>query len=205
VRAEENVMTRQKQLKALVRSRMDKTGESYMVARRHVLNGRPAADYALRGGVHPETAACANAFGNRGMDDPTTGRPVTEALMLGIGGGLGAGYILWEFEEGDRRVVTTGFRNQWQYPKRWYAKVGERLGVGVAILETGGERKAAVQLDDALDEGTPVIVFASAADLPYWGLPSDESGWWGYPCSVRTRGRPLPGGRPQWGPAHHRR
>lgn len=180
-------MTRQKQLKALVRSRMEKTGESYMVARRHVLNSRPPTEYVLRGGVHPETAACANAFGNRGLDDPTTGRPVTEALMLGIGGGLGAGYILWQFEEGDRRVVTTGFRNQWQYPQRWYARVAERLGVDVEILETGGERKAAAQLNAALDEGTPVVVFVSAADLPYWGLSAEESGWWGYPIVVYGR------------------
>lgn len=87
-------MTRQRQLKSLIRSRMDRTGEKYMVARRHVLNARPSSEYELRGGTHPETSACANAFANRGIVDPISGQPISEGLVLGIGGGLGAGYIL---------------------------------------------------------------------------------------------------------------
>ena len=63
-------MTRQRQLKSLIRSRMDRTGEKYMVARRHVLNARPGSEDVLRGGNDPETSACANAFANRGIDDP---------------------------------------------------------------------------------------------------------------------------------------
>ena len=59
-------MTRQRQLKSLIRSRMDRTGEKYMVARRHVLNARPSSEYQLWGGNDPETSACANAFANRG-------------------------------------------------------------------------------------------------------------------------------------------
>lgn len=180
-------MTQQRQLKALVRARMEKTGESYMVARRRVLNARPSSDFALRGGVHPETAACANAFANRGIDDPTSGEAVSEALVLGIGGGLGAGYILWEFQKPLRRTVTTGFRNQWQYPQRWYAKTCRRLGIRVEIHETAGASKAAAQLDAALADGVPAIAFVSAADLPYWHFPADDSGWWGYPIVVYGR------------------
>lgn len=81
-------MTRQRRLKALIRDRMDKTGEAYMVARRHLLNARPDTDYTLRGGVHPETAACANAFANRGIDNPFTSEPLEESVVLGVGGGL---------------------------------------------------------------------------------------------------------------------
>jgi hypothetical protein len=181
------MMTQQRQLKALIRLRMDKTGEAYMVARRHVLNSRPGSKYVLRGGVHPESAACANTFANRGIDDPSTGEPIGEAMVVGIGGGLGAGYILWEFKDGDRRAVTTGFRNQWQYPDRWCAKTCERLGVRVEIHETTGPQKAADRLDRALDEGIPVIAFVSAGDLSYWHLPPDESGWWGYPIVVYAK------------------
>lgn len=184
------MMTRQKQLKSLIRSRVDRTGEKYMVARRHVLNSRPSSDYELRGGNDPETSACANAFANRGIVDPTTGLPISEGLVLGVGGGLGAGYILWEFNATkgtDRRVVTLGFRNQWQYPDRWYAKVCQRLGVAVQIHETASAAKARDLLDQALDDGIPSIAFVSVADLPFWHFPAEQSGWWGYPITVYGR------------------
>jgi hypothetical protein len=166
---------------------MDRTGEKYMVARRHVLNARSSSEYELRGGAEPETSACANAFANRGIADPVTGLPISEALVLGIGGGLGAGYILWEFNANKgiaRKVVTLGFRNQWQYPARWYAKVCQRLGVAVQIHETSSTAKARERLHQALDEGFPAIAFVSVADLPYWHLPGEQSGWWGYPITV---------------------
>jgi hypothetical protein len=181
------MMTGQRQLKSLIRSRMNRTGETYMVARRHVLNARPTSEYELRGGTDPETSACANAFANRGIADPATGKPITDGLVLGVGGGLGAGYILWEFNATkgtDRKVVTIGFRNQWQYPDRWYAKVCQRLGVAVRIHETSSPAKARDLLDQALDDGIPAIAFVSTADLPYWHLPAEQSGWWGYPITV---------------------
>jgi hypothetical protein len=181
------MMTRQRQLKSLIHSRMDRTGEKYMVARRHVLNARPSSEYELRGGHDPETSAGANAFANRGIADPVTGEPISEALVLGVGGGLGAGYILWEFNATkgvDRKVVTLGFRNQWQYPDRWYVKVCQRLGVTVQKHETASVAKAQDLLDQAIDDGIPAITFVSVADLPYWHLPAEQSGWWGYPITV---------------------
>jgi len=180
-------MTRQRQLKALIRSRMDRTGEKHMVARRHVLNARPSSEYELRGGAEPETSACANAFANRGIADPVTGQPISEGLVLGVGGGLGAGYILWEFNATkgtERKVVTLGFRNQWQYPDRWYDKVCQRLGVAVQMHETAGAARARHLLDQTLDAGIPAIAFVSTADLPYWHLPAEQSGWWGYPITI---------------------
>ena len=177
-------MTTQKKLKASVRARMDKTGETYMVARRHILNQLPSDAYVLRGGIHPETSSLANALANRGFTNPTTGRPLSEAMLLGVGGGLGAGYILWQFEKYDHAVVTIGFRNNSQYPDRWFRKTCERLGVPVEIHETSGERRAAGHLRDAVASGLPAIAFISAADLPYWHLPSEQSGMWGHAIVV---------------------
>lgn len=182
-------MTTQKKLKALIRARMDKTSESYTVARRQVLNALPTGDYQLRGGDHAEIASLANVLASRGISDPTTDRPITEALVLGIGGGLGAGYILWEFKEhgGERRVLTPAFRNQWQYPDRWFQKTCERLGVPVTVAETGGVKRAAQQLNDALAAGLPGVAFVSVADLPYWHLPEEEAGWFGYTIAIYGR------------------
>ncbi len=182
-------MTTQKKLKALVRARMDKTGESYTIARRRVLNAQPVSDYPLRGGVHPDTAALANVLASRGIVDPTTNSPISEALVLGLGGGLGAGYILWEFHEdkGDRRVVTPAFRNQWQYPDRWFRKTCDRLGVPVTVRETTGEKRASQQLIEALEAGLPAVAFVSVALLPYWHLPEAEAKWWGYTVALYGR------------------
>ena len=63
-------MTTHKKLKGLVRTRMDKTGEAYTVARRHVLSEQHG--YREFGGIHPETASLANLIANRGITDPTT-------------------------------------------------------------------------------------------------------------------------------------
>ena len=88
-------MTDRKHFKHLVRERMRHTGERYTVARRHV-----AADatprWELRGGLDGDTAAFANVLANLGVE--AGGAPLSEAMVLGAGGGLGAGYILWEFE-----------------------------------------------------------------------------------------------------------
>jgi hypothetical protein len=178
-------MTTQRKLKSAVRARMAKTGERYASARRIVTGQLPSHPPT----IHPETSATAKALAAAGIPDPTTGDPLSEAMVLGVGGGLGAGYILWQFKAPDRRVVTTGFRNSWQYPERWLRSVGERLGLRVTILETAARGKAARQLDEVLDANATAITWVSAADLPYWHLPTDEWGWWGYPIAVVGRDR----------------
>ena len=91
-------MTESKHLKERIRERMARTGERYTTARRHVVGaaaGVPAPSddhgWRLRGGLHPDTAAIANVLAHHGAS-------VSEAMVLGAGGGLGAGYILWEFD-----------------------------------------------------------------------------------------------------------
>ena len=123
-------MTTDKAFKRVVRARMAKTGERYAAARRALVEGamatehaeptaelpEPAADaadldrtgYRMRGGLHSETATLANVLANQGVVSSLTGEPLTEAAILGIGGGLGAGYILWEFEAEHRGRSTAG-------------------------------------------------------------------------------------------------
>ena len=113
----------------------------------------------MRGGLHPETATLANVLANQGVVSGLTGEPMTEAAILGIGGGLGAGYILWEFKSHGGPVLTLGFRNQWQYPSipGWTGKTLDRLGIEPDMHETGGAKGAREALDARLDAGVPVI------------------------------------------------
>jgi hypothetical protein len=182
------MMTKHRKLKQRIRARMERTGESYMTARRQVVG----VEGTSHTGTHPDTSALTRILADAGVTHD--GSPITEALVLGIGGGLGAGYILWEFsQETDhkpirgvpvRRVVTVGFRNNWQYPDRWVDKTLDRLGVAFRREQTAGPAKAERQLETALASGRSVMADVSAADLPYWHLPEEERGWWGYPIVV---------------------
>lgn len=197
-------MTTDKAFKRVVRARMAKTGERYAAARRALLAtgaderaearatehpGATPDGYRMRGGLHPETATLANVLANQGVVSGLTGAPLTEAAILGIGGGLGAGYILWEFQRHGAPVLTLGFRNRWQYPwmPGWTGTVLERLGVEPDAHETGGAKGAQAALDARLEAGTPVIAWVDPQGLGTWGLPPAMSGYGGLAVVVLGR------------------
>lgn len=185
-------MTTRKHLKQLVRDRMRRTGEAYTVARRHVVGAGPTppdAGWEPRGGLDGDTAALAAVLANLGVVAPHTGEPLTEAMILGVGGGLGAGYILWEFGDEHRRprVLTLGFRRLWQYPDRWARETAERLGLHAEVHETGGRRAAAAALDAQLDRGLPAIVWVDAYALGLHGEPDWLDGYGSPPVVVASR------------------
>ena len=180
-------MTARKHLKSLVRERMRKTGERYTVARRHIVGGDTAWEF--RGGLDGDTAAFANVLANLGVVAPHTGEPLTEAMVLGVGGGLGAGYILWEFDSLPfrARVLTLGFRRQWQYPDRWARGTAERLGLHAELHETGGAKGAAAALDAQLDAGLPAIAWIDTYTLGHRNEPEWRDGYGGPPVIVYER------------------
>ncbi len=180
-------MTARKHLKQLVRERMRKTGEPYTVARRHIVDADTSWEF--RGGLDGDTAAFANVLANLGVVAPHTGEPLTEAMVLGVGGGLGAGYILWEFDTLPfrARVLTLGFRRLWQYPDRWARETAERLGLHAEMHETGGAKAAAAALDAQLDKGLPAIVWTDTYTLGHRGEPEWRDGYGGPPLIVYER------------------
>ena len=129
--------------------------------------------YTHFGGRQPETAALTNALAAQGAIAPHTGRPYSEAMLLGLGGGLGAGYILWEFKAHAVAVavLVLGFRINWQYPLKFIETAAERLNTGVTVRETGGRAAAAEHLRAALDAGAPAIAWVDLAHMPYLQLP----------------------------------
>ncbi|GAA0813129.1 BtrH N-terminal domain-containing protein [Spirilliplanes yamanashiensis] len=166
-------MTSEKHLKARIRARMARTGERYTTARRHVVGDVPATTtdhgYALRGGLHPESAAVANLLAHHGV------RGLSEAMVLGVGGGLGAGYILWEFSRHDSRILTLGFRRRWNYLD-WTVTTLRRLGAEPAVHTTAGSGAAAA----ALDAGMPALVTPDRYHAGYWHLPGHLDGHGGH-------------------------
>ena len=196
-------MTTDKAFKRVVRARMAKTGERYAAARRSLIDADTdiptsaltvetaagGTTYRLRGGLHPETATLANVLANQGVVSGLTGEPLTEAAILGIGGGLGAGYILWEFKSHGAPVLTLGFRNQWQYPwiPGWTGKTLERLGIEADVHQTGGAKGAREALDARLDAGEPVIASVDLQEMGTRGQPDARSGIYGHTLVIAGR------------------
>lgn len=180
-------MTARKHLKQLVRERMRKTGERYSVARRRIVGADTSWEF--RGGVDGDTASFANVLANLGVVAPHTGEPLTEAMVLGVGGGLGAGYILWEFDSHPfrSRVLTLGFRRLWQYPDRWARQTAERLGLHAELHETGGAKAAAAALDAQLEKGLPAVAWIDTYTLGHRGQPEYYDGYGGPPLIVYER------------------
>src|SRR5690606_10595718 len=132
--------------------------------------------YTQFGGAHPETASLTNVLAAAGVRNPRTGAPYSESLLLGIGGGLGAGYILWEFQEHQIKVLWMGFRSSWQEPMGYYQNLCGRVGVAITLPETGSRKTAGERLDNPLAQGQAAVAWVDRAHLPYLQLPDVMKG-----------------------------
>ncbi len=138
--------------------------------------------YTRFGGSHADTAAAANmlaAEGLRGAD----GQPLSEALLLGIGGGLGAGYILWEFKAHALTLIVFGWRSRFNYPVEWWNRLCARLHVTPGWSE-GGVRAADKALEAALASGRPALAWVDHSLLPYYGRQETLNGHIGHSVVV---------------------
>lgn len=182
-------MTSQKQLKARIRARMARTGESYTTARRHVAGTAPAptsaAGYRLAGGRDPVAAALAHVLAHHGVR--CAGTEVSEAVLFGIAGGPGAGYILWEFAHDGSRPVVLAFSADWQYADRAPLAALDRLGVAASVQRTGGAVGAARALAAAVDAGRPALVWPDRQVLGLRHLPPAFDGMGGHVVVVPAR------------------
>ena len=121
------------------------------------------------GGIQSTTAALKNALAVQGT-------AVSEAMLLGIGGGLGAGYILWEFKGYDSAKIVMGFTNRWNYYGERWTLLCQRVGAKPIVQETAGAKAAEKNLDEALGRGKPFLVWVDKAHLPHQHLPESLKG-----------------------------
>jgi hypothetical protein len=149
--------------------------------------------YRSFGGTYPVTATLTNVLAAKQIIAPHTGKPFSEAMILGISGGLGMGYILWEFQEHrlehNIKVLVLAFQNTWQYPIKYYEATCRRLGLKFTIPETGNRKVATQTLHDALARSTPVVVWVDGASMPYLQLPEGMKGHaWHFVVACGTDG-----------------
>ncbi len=138
-------------------------------------------------GVHPPTAAIARILQLNGVVNPISGQPYSEALLLGIGGGIDIGYVLYQFQHLPYPLLVLGFRHQWNYTQAFLHNLSERLFLSMTFQEYQDETNAQDGLQKALQDGKPAIVWVDKAYLPYHRLPETLKGLINYQVTVYER------------------
>jgi hypothetical protein len=130
-------------------------------------------------GRHWETGCLYNFWDYRGIKASHTGQPYSEALMLGVSGGIVLGYFTFAYQGADpqARVLT---RNTFDP----VSTLLSRLGVVQNIYQTTDPKKAEANLLRELEDGLPVLVWADIWSLPYSVLPPMDNMWWMRPVLV---------------------
>ncbi|WP_394614432.1 hypothetical protein JNUCC0626_31695 [Lentzea sp. JNUCC 0626] len=175
---ERHVMTEQKSFKRLVRARMERTGESYSTARRHVLKdarpvGRMHDSWLLREVLDGEWS---------------------EAMLAGLAGGIGFMYFVFEYK-GHTPTMTIVARH---HPAPFIPTALKHAGIAHEVTSTTSTRKAEAGLRGA--DG-PVICLLGKEKHPVAVLGVD-----GGEVTVLDRGthvRPLADFLAGWGAGKH--
>jgi len=167
-------VTAQKHLKQFIRARMAKTGESYAAARRQVISQAPptAEDTATRchrPGDVPAAVALRVLLAHQGVE-------LTEAMLFGIAGGIGAGVFAFLYEKEDFASFFIAGRHQWQDDKAYLDAACNRLGVTAIVRESPTARGAEKQLRELLNQAGPVIAWIDMGSLPHRAMPPVFSG-----------------------------
>jgi hypothetical protein len=185
-------MPTDKDFKRLVRARMGKTGEAYTTARAHLRPDPGPGPATEPPGRNPDTAALTRLLAALGVTDPATSRPLKEAVLLGVAGGIGFAYFVFEYEQ--LTTLYLGGRVNSYVQKRDATEAAlARLGVGFQTLRTKGAATAERQLRAALDTGRPVIVTVDAARFGDRSVPD----WLGGMLPLDVLVEPGHGGDPQ--------
>ncbi len=130
-------------------------------------------------GRHWETGSLRNYFAHQGVKAPHTHEPLSEAMLLGVGGGLLMGYFSFAYKGYDPHVVILT-RNTFNPMDTMLA----RLGVVQHLRQTTKPDKGLSNLIDALEDGVPAIVWPDIYSLPYNALPYDKGMWGAFPVVV---------------------
>lgn len=129
-------------------------------------------DYDQFSGLHWETGSVRNYYAYRGVKAPHTHQPYSEAMLLGISGGITMGYFSFAYEGYDphARILT---RNTFDPLDTLLS----RLGAVQERYQTSKPDTAVTNLIELLDQGLAAITWADMFSLPYNLLPFDEGMW----------------------------
>jgi hypothetical protein len=174
-------MTQHKHLKQLVRARMQKTGESYTTARRHVTQtalSDSASGPHLPGNI-PAATALRIALTRAGVNFGQSKQPMSEAMTFGIAGGIGVGLFSFVYEKENFASFHLAGRHLWHDYEVYLTRAAQRCGAEVVVRESSGIKPALASLRALLDEFGVCVAWVDAVHLPHRGHvvgPMDEGG-----------------------------
>ena len=119
-------------------------------------------DYRQFDGIHWETGTVRNYYDYCGVKAPHTGKPYSEALLMGVSGGAVMGYFVFAYQGIDphARILTRNTFDPMQ-------TMLQRLGALQDVRQTAKADRAVSNLIDTLENGTPAIAWLDAFSLPY--------------------------------------
>ncbi|NHF61846.1 BtrH N-terminal domain-containing protein [Microcella pacifica] len=165
-------MTEQRSLKKLVRERMQRTGESYTTAHRHVTARREvpippgtAPGYPGFGAAaHVPSALTRHLLAQAGLE-------VSEAVACGLGGGIGFLYAVFEYKQVPHPLLTIVAQH---HPEPWLDAVARHTGVELTTATSSSAAAALRKLDAALETGSAAQLTLARGALP-WHEPVEQA------------------------------
>lgn len=136
-------------------------------------------DFTQFEGRYWDTAAIRNALDYQGVKAPHTGQPYSEAMLLGISGGVTFGYFTFHYKGYDPQVNLLT-RNTFDPMERIY----DRMKLPRDLRRSASANKGRQNLIDALEEGYAAIARPDGSLLPYNALPYDEANWHTLPLVI---------------------
>ena len=130
-------------------------------------------------GRYWDTAAIRNALDYQGVKAPHTSQPFTEAMLLGISGGVTFGYFTFHYKGYDPQVNLLT-RNTFDPMETIF----NRLKIPRDLKRSASADKGRQNLIDALEEGYAPVASPDMWLLPYNALPYDEGMWGGMPLVI---------------------
>jgi hypothetical protein len=161
-------MTDHRHLKQLVRARMARTGESYTTARRHLVTrvtipGLVSGYDAVGTRQHHDSSLVGHLLRQAGHVAPHSGRPYGEAMVCGLGGGIGFMYALFEYT-GVPPLITIVLQH---HPEPWLPAVLDRLKIGYSERHSTSPTAAMTALHAELAADRAVYCLVDRSALPW--------------------------------------
>ena len=143
------------------------------------LNMAELVGYEEYGADHWELGPLRNALAYRGLRMPHTCQAPSEALLLGISGGIVAGYFIFQYKG---YPPTFNFLTVNSFDP--LTNVLERLQIDAQNQRTNSAEKARKNLIQALDRGDAPLVWAEVTSLGYGDMKESEDNWFVIPLLV---------------------
>jgi hypothetical protein len=121
-------------------------------------------------GIGWSTGYLCNVLAYQGVTAPHTKNPYSEAMLMGINGGICAGYFSFEYEGWEPHLH---FLTRYPFDEEPGA-VFERLGIPMHVQQTTNPQKAVANLVSALAHGKPAIVWGDQSGLAYNNMPQGD-------------------------------